>query len=208
MNYTQKRVSARAIFAFGDSQLSYSMRFGTTVHEMVVDYFSFARERRHTARRDWVRLRSGALLSIAGLAAIFAQASLAGASLWMSLWLVPGLTLIALFTLVRGHYVELHASGEPLWVIDNRSSRTIIAEIDRRRRDQLAAHYGPLNLANEPYLEIRKIEWLVEETVFTREEADLQIARIHAHAAAKVEAEAETLSHAASGTFAREALAI
>lgn len=203
--YTQKRVSARTQFAFGDTQLSYSMRFGASVHEIVVDYFQVARERRHTSQRDWSRLRAGLLLSMAGLAAMTAQVAFISANPWAALWLVPGLMLIALFTFLRGHYVELHAAGERLWVIDNRTTAKIIAEIDRRRRDQLAEYYGALNLANEPYLEIRKIEWLVEEAVLTREQADVQIGKVQAHAAAKAEGHEH---EAVSGTFAREALAI
>ena len=206
--YTQKRVSARTAFTFGDTQLSYSMRFGATVYEIVADYFQIERNRRHTSRRDWSRFRSGALLSIAGVAAMVAQSMLLGASLWIALWLVPGLTMISLFAFVRGHYLELMADGEAFWIIDNKSTRQIVAELDRRRRDQLAALYGPLNLANEPYLEIRKIEWLVEESVFTREEADLQIGKINALAAAKLEARVAELAIPASGLFAREALAI
>lgn len=203
--YTQKRVSVRTAFAFGDTQLSYSMRFGASVHEIVADYFQIARSRRHTSRRDWSRLRSGALLSIVGIAAITTQTIILGVNPWMTLWLVPGLMLIAAFTFFRGHYLELSVDGAPFWIIDNKSTRTIVAEIDRRRRDQLAALYGPLNLANEPYLEIRKINWLVEEAVFTREEADLQIDRIHALAAAKAEARAEPQSASGAGMFAREA---
>lgn len=206
--YTQKRVSARTAFAFGDTQLSYSMRFGASVHEIVADYFQIARSRRHTSRRDWARLRSGCLLSLFGLTAMTVQAMILGATPWMTLWLAPGLALIAAFVIVRGHYLELSANGEPFWVIDNKSTRTIVAEIDRRRRDQLAVLYGALNLANEPYLEIRKVNWLVEEAVFTREEADLQIDRIHAYAAEKAEARAEQSSAREADVFAREALAI
>ena len=206
--YTQKRVSVRTQFAFGDTQLSYSMRFGASVHEIVADYFQIQRSRRHTARRDWARFRSGAAFTFAGLTAMTAQLVILGASAWMALWLVPGLMLIAAFVLVRGHYLELNADGDAFWIIDNKSTRTIVAEIDRRRRDQLAALYGSLNLANEPYLEIRKINWLVEESVFTREEADLQIDKIHAFAAAKTEAHAEQLSASSADMFAREALAI
>jgi hypothetical protein len=206
--YTQKRVSVRTQFAFGDTQLSYSMRFGASVHEIVADYFQIQRSRRHTARRDWSRFRSGAAFTLAGLTAMTAQLVILGASLWMALWLVPGLALIGAFVLVRGHYLELNADGDAFWIIDDKSTRAIVAEIDRRRRDQLAALYGHLNLANEPYLEIRKINWLVEESVFTREEADLQIDRLHAFAAAKTEAQAEQLSATGTGMFAREALAI
>ncbi len=207
VKYTQKRVSARTAFAFGDTQLSYSMRFGASVHEIVVDYFQIQRGRRHTSHRDWGRLRSGIAFSLAGLTAMTAQLVVLGANPWMALWLVPGLLLVSAFVLVRGHYLELKADGDPFWIIDNKSTRKIVAEIDRRRRDQLAKLYAPLNLANEPYLEIRKINWLVEEAVFTREEADVQIGKIHAFAAAKEEARAEQLTTSA-GLFAREALAI
>ena len=47
----------------------------------------------------------------------------------------------------------------------------------------VAELYGPLNLANDPQLEIRKIEWLVAQSILTREQADQQIAQVHsAHA--------------------------
>ena len=131
--YTQKRVSVRTQFAFGDTQLSYSMRFGASVHEIVADYFQIQRSRRHTARRDWSRFRSGAAFTLAGLTAMTAQLVILGASLWMSLWLVPGLALIGAFVLVRGHYLELNADGDAFWIIDDKSTRTIVAEIDRRR---------------------------------------------------------------------------
>ena len=206
--FTQKRAAAHLSLAFGETHFRYSLRFGPSVHEIVADYFEVARPRRHTARRDWSRLGNGLMLTLAGLGALAAQTVVAGASQWAALWLVPGLALISLFAFVRGHYVEMLAAGEPFWIIDNKSSRAIIAEIDRRRRDQLAAIYAPLNLANEPYLEIRKIEWLVEESVFTREQADMEIAKVHAHAADKAARQEEKQAMSGAGMFTREAIAI
>jgi hypothetical protein len=208
MKYEQKRVLARTMFAFNDTELQYSFRYGNTVEESSFDYFEVSRTRKHAALRDWSRFQLGMLLVLVGLVAIAAQSRLIGFNALSLLWLAPGATLLALFTFAQTHFVTLQAGGRPVWIIDDKSTHAIVAEIDRRRRDRLADLYGALNLANEPYLELRKIEWLVAESVLTRDEANDQIARVNAAvagkaAAARGEAEAET-----HGMFAREAIAI
>jgi hypothetical protein len=79
--------------------------------------------------------------------------------------------------------------------------------MDRRRRDRIADIYGHLNLANEAYLEIRKIEWLVTESVLTRDEADEQIRIVNGVAIARTEAAAEAKDAGARGLFEKEAIA-
>lgn len=208
MKYHQKRVSARATFAFGDTELMYSFRYGASVHERVIDYFELATGRRHTSQRDWSRFNLGLLLCALGLAALGAQASLMTPSLWSALWLTPGLAMLMLFAFSQGHFIVVQAGGAPVWIIDDKASRQVIAEMDRRRHDRIADLYGTLNLANEPYLEIRKIEWLVLESVLTRDEADRQIAIVEAVAAEKAKDRVESAAGARPAFFAREALAI
>lgn len=175
---------------------------------MTFDYFEVARGRKHTAIRDWSRFQLGALLTLMGAIAIAAHSRILGFEAYMLACMIPGMVLLALFAFTRTHFVVMQAGGRPVWIIDDSSGQTIVAEIDRRRRDRLAALYGALNLANEPYLEIRKIEWLVAESVLTRDEADFQIARVTAAAASKVAAADEAAEAEFHGLFAREAIAV
>lgn len=208
MKYEQKRVLSRTEFTFGETELRYCYRYGSSSEETTCDYFEVDRSRKHTSVRDWSRFQLGALLVLAGIIAIAAHSRLMGFEAYSLLYLVPGLSLLGVFAFSRTHFVVLQASGKPLWVIDDKSAQTIIAEIDRRRRDRLADLYGALNLANEPYLEIRKIEWLVTESVLTRDEADFQVARVNAAAASKVAAVDEAAEAELHSLFAHEAIAV
>ncbi len=208
MKYEQKRVLARTSFAFGETELRYTFRYGAAAEESSFDYFEVSKGRKHTAVRDWSRFQLGMLLALSGAVAIAAQARLIGFDALSLLWLTPGAVLLALFSFAQTHFVVLQAAGNPVWIIDDKSAHSIVAEIDRRRRDRLADLYGALNLANEPYLEVRKIEWLVAESVFTRDEANNQIARVNAAVAAKAMVIEEAAEADSFGMFAREAIAI
>lgn len=206
----QKRVRARASFDFGLTTLSYSFREGRELHQQVFDYFEIARGRRHIARRDWSRLQLGLLLTILGVCVLMTQAKFGGLTPWSPLWLAPGAALLAMFSFSQSHFLVFQAAGQPVWIVDDNRARDIVVEIDRRRRDRLAEIYAPLNLANEPYLEIRKIEWLVEESVLTRDQAEDQIAQVNAVVAARAvaaAAAAEAAEAETHGMFAREAIA-
>ncbi|MEQ1784496.1 MAG: hypothetical protein ABMA14_24375, partial [Hyphomonadaceae bacterium] len=110
------------------------------------------------------------------------------------------------FLFVRNHFRVFQASGEPIWIIEGSDSRDIIAEIELRRRDRIAQVYGTINYANEPELEFNKIEWLVLESVYTREQANDQIAILKAHIAEKAAAAGQQDEILLN--FPREALAI
>lgn len=203
----QKRSRAKAAFSFGETELSYAFRYGASVHEITADYFQIQPARKFTSRHDWSQFHYGLALLATGLAAIAAQTFQSGATPVLALWLLPALVLLALFTFRKDHFRIFHAAQDPLWIVEDKHASGIIAEIELRRRDRLAEVYGPLSLANDPRLEINKIEWLVLESVFTRDEADRQIASIHAHLAEKAAAAAEQAADMPKN-FAREAFAI
>lgn len=210
MKKEQKRTSVEATFAFGETELSYSLRYGSSIYEVVTDYFEIIPQRKFVARRDWSRFRFGVLLALVGFAAMAAQTFVDGAHPVASLWLAPALMTFAAFIFSRNHFRVFQASGNPVWIIEGEDSADIIAEIQLRRRNRIATVYGPLNLSNEPELEINKIEWLVLEAVFTRDQADKQIALVHADVAEKTAAAAAAAEEAAGSwaPFAREAIAI
>jgi hypothetical protein len=209
MRQTQKRLHTRTSFSFGETELIYAFEHLGSIQERVVDYFELSpsTSRSHTSLRDWSRLQLGALLTIGGILAIVAQARLAGFNPLAMLWLAPGCVYLALFMLQRGHFLVLQGAGEPLWIIDDASRHSIVAELDRRRRERLFELYGKINLANEAYLEIRKIEWLVEESILTRDQADDQIRIVNGVAIARADA-SEEARQPAGGLFEREAIAV
>lgn len=206
MKREQKRSRAKATFAFGETELTYAFRYGASLHETVADYFEIKPARKFTSRRDGSQLQYGFAMAATGLAAIAAQAFLFGATPLSALWLVPGLALLALFAFRPTHFRIFQSPTSPLWIIEDEHTTDIVAEIELRRRNRLADIYGPLSLANDPRLEIGKIEWLVLESVLMRDEADCQIATIHAHVAEKAAAAEEAAAR--PGIAARDASAI
>ncbi len=211
MQRQQKRSRAEATFAFGETELSYAFRYGASVHKTVADYFEIAPARKFIAQHDWSAFRFGALVSLLGLTAMAAQTFLSATPALAEpplpvLWLAPGLVLLALFAFRPDHFRVFQASGSPVWIIEDSKSHDIIAEIELRRRNRLAEIYGPLNLCNEPHLEIGKIEWLFLESVLTREDADTQIAQVRAAIAEK--AAAAEMPTAMPQMFAREAISL
>lgn len=68
-----------------------------------------------------------------------------------------------------------------VWVIqDGKHHDHIIDEIRSRRKNQLLAWYGELNLENGLEKEVAKFRWLAEQQVITEDEARSRIAQIHA----------------------------
>lgn len=206
MQKQQKRSHAEATFAFGETELSYAFRYGASVHRTVADYFEITPARKFIAHHDWSAFRFGALVSLLGLTAMAGQTYISGASGPALLWLVPGLALLLNFAFRPDHFRVFQAAGDRLWIIEDRNAQNIIAEIDLRRRNRLAEIYGPLNLCNEPQLEIGKIEWLFLESVLTRSQADDQIAQVNATLAGKAAAAETPLG--ATQMFAREAISL
>lgn len=206
MKKQQKRSSAEVIYSFGETELSYSFAYGASVHRTVADYFEITPARKFVSQRDWSTFRIGALVSVLGLTALAAQTYLAGSPALAMLWLTPGFIFLALFAFRPDHFRIFQAAGDPVWILEDGKSQGIVAEIEVRRRNRLAEIYGPLNLCNEPRLEIAKIEWLVLESVITRDEADRQIAQVEASVAEK--AARADMSANVTQIFAREALAV
>lgn len=207
MRKQQTRANVEATFAFGETELNYSLRYGSSVREVVTDYFEIIPQRKFVARRDWSKLWFGALLTLVAVAAVAAQTYVEGAQMFTALWFAPALVVLTGFVFVRDHFRVFQASGEPILILEGSDASGIIAEIQLRRRDRIAQVYGQINYANEPELEINKIEWLVLESVFTREEADKQIAMVQAHVAEQAAAAADAID-VMPQFFAREALAI
>lgn len=208
MRLTQKRLQTRTAFTFGETELTYSFEDRESRQEYVVDYFQLSRTRRHAARRDWSRLQFALVLAAAGATTILTQTLAIGFQPLALLWLSPSALYLALFLFRQTHFLVVQSPEHQLLVIDDRSRQAIVAELDRRRRERIADIYGNINLANEAYLEIRKIEWLVEEAVLTRDQADDQIRTVNGVAIARSAAAQDVRDSGRRTMFEREAIAV
>ena len=183
LSFQQKRVSTRTSFAFGKHEFTYGLRSRDGVRELAADYMHIGSRRSRVQRRDRSGLGHGALLLLIGAGMVWWQ-SRSGDFTPISLaWLAPGVILIALVLTRKISFTVIEVAGEPVHIIEDKRLPHIVAELETRRRQRVAELYGPLNLANDPQLEIRKIEWLVTQSILTREQADQQIGLVHsAHA--------------------------
>lgn len=195
LTFSQKRVSSRTSFAFGDQEFRYGLRDRNGVRELAADYMSVGSRRTRIRRADLSGLKLALLLLVIGCGFVWLDTRLGVFNPLSLLWLLPGILLTGLVLTRRIRFTVFEAAGEPVLIIEDKRLPKIVAELETRRRSRLAELYSPLNLANDGDLEIRKIEWLVAENVFTREQADDQIAQVHA---------AHAPRHATSALFAQE----
>jgi hypothetical protein len=178
LSFTQKRVSARTRFAFGEHEFTYGLTDRTSAREVSADYFQVGGCVSRIKRPDRSGVGLAILIFLVGLAVLAIEVWLGILKPWSPAWLLPGMILTGLILTRKIRYTVFQVAGEPVLIIEDKRLPKIVAELETRRRARLAELYGPLNLANDPRLEIRKIEWLVAESVMTREQADQQIAQV------------------------------
>ena len=183
LSFKQKRVSTRTSFAFGKTEFTYGLRNREGARELAADYMHIGLGHSRIQRRDRSGLGLGAVLLLIGAAMVWWQTRAGDLSLLSLAWLAPGVMLVALVLTRKISFTVIEVAGNPVHIIEDKRLPHIVAELEARRRQRVAELYGPLNLANDPQLEIRKIEWLVAQSILTREQADQQIAQVHsAHA--------------------------
>lgn len=180
LRFNQRRVSARTSFAFGDHEFTYGLRDRTGARELAADYAQVGPGRKRIKRGDLSGLKLALLILLIGGGLVWLDSRLGVFNPLSLLWLVPGVILTGLILTRRIRFTVLQVAGESMLIIEDKRLPKIVAELDTRRRARLTELYGPLNLANDPRFEIRKIEWLVDESVLTREQADLQITQVQA----------------------------
>lgn len=183
LTFKQRRISARTSFSFGPSEFTYGMRDRNSERQFAADYVSIAAERQRIKRGDRSGIGLSILILLIGFGIVAADVQLGRLTPWSALWALPGVLLTGFVLTRKVRFTVVKVAGGSMLIIEDRRLPKILAELEARRRARVAELYGPLNLANDPGLEIRKIEWLAGQSILTREQADHQIAQIHdAHA--------------------------
>lgn len=181
MKIEQQKLSNRHTFTFESDRLNFAYRDKSGSGDVDIPYADFPLK--SSTRIDqnlWLR-NVGYLWCVLGVIqiglALAAEKPLTGTGFWLMLGL--GCLLWAHFTKVT--YTVFSADQGGVWVIQDANNHDrIVDEIRSRRKVQLLAWYGDINLENGLDKEVGKFRWLAEQHALTSEEAEQRIAQVHA----------------------------
>ena len=181
MQIEQRKLSNHHTFTFETDSVNFAYRDKSGSGDVDIPYSEFPlKSSTRIVQNLWLR-NVGYLWCALGVIQIgFALSSdkpLTGTGFWLLLGL--GCLLWAHFTKVT--YSVFSADRGSVWVIQDANTHDrIIDEIRSRRKDQLLAWYGEINLENGVDKEVGKFRWLAEQQVLTTEEAEQRIAQVRA----------------------------
>lgn len=176
--------------------MEYTQKKGKNIHTFTMegDFFNFAYQDKSGSgdsdfryadvpkktsvvieQNDW--LRNVGLLWCA-LAVLQIGYALYNGQVRGSIWLVLGLGCIAVAHFKKVKYTVLKMDGGNVFVIQDKQHDVILDELEIRRKDQLLRWFGDVNPENDREEEIKKFQWLCDEEVISREDAEKKIAQI------------------------------
>lgn len=176
MEILQKRMANHIRFEFEDAALRYWIRDNSGEREMRVDYANIPKEtRRVFERNNWLR-NVGLMWCALGVIMLGLAAAASRATLGSAFWLFIGASCLGFYKLTQTNYTVIDTDQGSIWVIENAQAETVLKELRDRRKTRLMSLYGSFNPDNDRTRELQKYDWLVEQQVLTREEADKLIA--------------------------------
>ena len=176
LEFRQKRMANHVRFEFESAELKYSIRDNSGERELRVDYANVPRTtRRVFERNNWLR-NVGLLWCALGVISIGLSFIASNATLGSAFWLFIGAGCLGFYKLTQTNYTVIDTNAGSIWVIEDAQAEAIVRELRDRRNARLMALYGNFDPNNDRARELQKFDWLVEEQVITRAEADRLIA--------------------------------
>lgn len=181
MKIEQKKLSNRHTFTFGADSFNFAYRDKSGSGDVDMVYADFPlKSSTRIEQNMWLR-NVGFLWAVLGLVqmgyALVSARSLSGTGFWLLL----GLACLMWAHLSKVTYTVFSAERGSVWVIqDAKSHDQIIDEIQSRKKSQLLALYGDINLDNGLDREVGKFRWLAEQRALSTEEAERRIAQVQA----------------------------
>lgn len=181
MKIEQRKLSNRHTFTFETDRLNFAYRDKSGAGDIDIPYADFPlKSSTRIDQNFWLRNVGYIWCAVGAIQialALFTDRPLIGAGFWLLLGV--GCLLWAHFTKVT--YSVFSTDRGSVWVIqDPNNHDRVIDEIRSRRRAQLLAWYGDINLENGLDKEIGKFRWLEEQQALTTEEAEQRIAQVRA----------------------------
>lgn len=181
MNIEQRKFSHHHTFTFETDSIHFAFRDKSGSDDINIPYIEFPLKPSTRIEQNlWLR-NVGALWCALGVVQIAFALSIDKPLTGTGFWLLMGLgcLLVAHFTKVTFSVFSTRSGS--IWVIqDAKNHDRIIDELRSRRKNQLLALLGEINLENGLDKEVEKFKWLVEQQVLTHEEAEQRITRVRA----------------------------
>ncbi len=175
MKISQRNFLTSTTFDFHPDRLDYTLRDLSGSRQVSVDYANISFESRRIVERQVPYFYVGLILAgVGGLFGAFVY-STEGRLSAFNYAILGVLLLVGYFVHVKT-YVMLDAGSETLLVLGGRHERTILDEIDRRRKASYLEMLRRPDLESDEARRRALIQWMTERGVVSKPEADALIA--------------------------------
>jgi hypothetical protein len=169
MQISQRKNSNKTHFDFGEQRLKYGIQDSSGKRTFFLDYISIPREvsGELEERKSWFKF-AGALWVTIGLVQLSILNPVSGA-----FWITVGLGCLGWYFYSRTHYLIFTTEQGQVYVIQDKKTDMILAEIDTRRKAQWKQMYGKVNKNGDPEEELARFKWLFEQGIISVVEFEL-----------------------------------
>lgn len=178
MEIKQKRFSNHHTFTFETEFANFAYKDKSGSGDFDFNYADLP-EKSATSieQNEWLR-NVGVLWCLLGFyrigTAAYNGASLSGTGFWLFL----GIICLIWFALTKVKYSVFKTDRGNVFVIQDKNHEKIVSELNNRKKEQLLAWYGQVNLENDKETEIEKFRWLEKQNVISKVEAEEKIAEV------------------------------
>ncbi|MAD89372.1 MAG: hypothetical protein CMK64_06670 [Pseudoalteromonas sp.] len=178
MEIKQKKFSNHHTYTFESDHVNFAYKDKSGSGDFDFNYADFPEKSSITIEQnEWLR-NVGILWCLLGVyrigSAIYSGSPLSGTGFW----LVLGIICLIWFALTKVKYSVFKTERGNVFVIQDKNHENIISELNKRKKEQLLAWYGAVNLENDKENEIEKFRWLEKQNVITKDEAEEKIAEV------------------------------
>lgn len=181
MKIEQRKLSNNHTFTFETDSVNFAYRDKSGSGDVDIPYSEFPlKSSTRIVQNFWLR-NVGYLWCALGVIQIGFALSTDKPQTGTGFWLLLGLGCLLWAHFTKVTYSVFSPDRGSVWVIQDANTHDrIIDEIRSRRKDQLLAWYGEINLENGVDKEVGKFRWLAEQQALTTEEAEQRIAQVRA----------------------------
>ncbi len=178
MEIQQKKLSTRHTFTFGDETFNFAYKDKTGAGDVDLNYAGVPQKcSLRIEGNDWLR-NVGILWCALGALQLGIAISAGDPLSGKGFWLLVGILCLAAHRFAKVKYSVFNCDGGNVFVIQDKKHKQIVDELLKRRKLQLLAWHGDINLQNDPEREVQKFNWLHAQGVLSKQEAEAKIAQV------------------------------
>lgn len=176
MKIEQKKLSNRHTFDFQEKSFNFAYKDRSGSGDVDVAYANLSSKSSIKIEdNSWWRNAGYIWCGIGVLNIVFGLTTGQGVA-GRAFWLIVGLACLVVYWATRVKYTVLGFEGGSVFIIqDGKTHDSILNELIARRKAQLLSLYGEVDIENDLEREKAKFEYLCQQGVISREEADAKI---------------------------------